>query len=269
MAQLRERVARWSPEQVSSVRDHLLTLGDQPQLYEAHPLCREVSRAWCQDAIPAVELRGLDQLQAALDLGPVLLVGNHLSYLDTQATDAALHRIGRADVADRIVALAGPKVYDDLFRRFAAACLSTLPVPQSTRFSHTRRIGVRELARRTRQGVDRTHALAQAGRLPLLYAEGSRSRDGRLGPFLRAAWRYTALEHLWLLPFAQWGTEGILPVQASLSQPGPVWLHFAEPIEVARHGPRQVLQVAHDRVAALLPPRHQPVEDSSPPPAGG
>jgi 1-acyl-sn-glycerol-3-phosphate acyltransferase len=257
-ARVAELVQTWSEEDAAAVRQHVVGLGESPRPYPADPRCRAVSRAWCEDVVLSPRVEGAEHLDAALAAGPVLLVGNHLSYFDTQATDAALAAVGRGDLADRLVALAGPKVYEDLFRRFAASCLSTLPVPQSTQFSHTERLNARELALRARASVDAVHALAMAGRAPLLYAEGSRSRTGRLQPFLRAAWRYASLAGMRVVPLALVGTPAIMPVGAVKLTPGTVTVRVGEAIDVAAVGAREVLAVAHDAVAALLPEAHQP-----------
>ena len=45
------------------------------------------------------EVSGLEHLDAAIEAGPTLVLCNHLSYFDTQATDAALDRVGRPDLA--------------------------------------------------------------------------------------------------------------------------------------------------------------------------
>jgi hypothetical protein len=90
----------------------------------------------------------MEHLDRATRLGPTLPVGNHLSYFDASSTDALVAWSGRTDLADRIVAAAGPKVYEDLFRLVAASCLNTLPVPQSTSFAHTAKLAPRELARK-------------------------------------------------------------------------------------------------------------------------
>lgn len=257
-------VADWTDEQAESVRTHLLSLGEEPRVYPAHPLCRSVSRAWCRDVVTDVEIRGIDALLRARAAGPVLILSNHLSYFDTTATDAALHRHGATELADALLALAGPRVYDDAFRRFAAACLSTLPVPQSTTFEHTARMSPRDLARRTIASVRATHDAARSGAVPILYAEGSRSRSGRLGPFLRAVHRYLGCADMQVIPTAITGTSAMMPVGEATLKPGRVTLCFGEPIEAGRARSKQALEESWLQIADLLPEEHAPPVDTDP-----
>ncbi len=254
-------VASWTADDAAAVLAHLRGLGQEPRPYPADPRCRRVSRAWCQDAVPESDVAGVHHLDEARAAGSVLLVCNHLSFVDTTATDAALARAGRVDVADALVALAGPQVYADLFRRFASACLSTLPVPQSTRFEHTERLGARELAALARSSLDQCARVARSGGLPLLYAEGSRTRTGHLGPFLKAVYRYLACADR-VVPMAVVGTERIMPVGATTLTPGAASIRFGPAVRI--EDARADLARVHAAVAELLPPTHCPEAGCAP-----
>jgi 1-acyl-sn-glycerol-3-phosphate acyltransferase len=191
-----------------------------------------------------------------------VLLCNHLSYFDTSATDAILAWAGHEDLADKLVAAAGPKVYQHLFRLLAAACLNTLPVPQSTSLAHTEKLPPRELARKAIESVESAKDLVERGYLLLMYPEGSRSRTGQLGPFLRGVQRYLSCTHpLSVVPTAIVGTEAVMPVSDPRLHPGPVALRFAEPIatEEGAAGARDTLARAHRAVQRLLPPHLRPL----------
>jgi 1-acyl-sn-glycerol-3-phosphate acyltransferase len=184
---------------------------------------------------------------------------NHRSYFDTTATDAALAWAGEEALANRLAAVAGPKVYADLFRRFAAACLNTVPAPQSTALEGTARLAARDLARRALESVATAHRAIADGHVLLLYPEGSRTRTGRLRPFLKAVHRYLAVDGLFLVPAVILGSERVMPIDADRLHPAPVALRFAAPLSVAAAGgPRGALEAAHAAIAALLPPPARP-----------
>jgi 1-acyl-sn-glycerol-3-phosphate acyltransferase len=237
----------------------LATLGDEPRLYAAVPEARAISRTWCRDVIPTSEVVGAEHLAAAVASGPALVMCNHLSYIDTTATDAVLAWAGHADLADRLVAIAGPKVYEDAFRRFAALCLNTLPAPQSTQLEGTARLSPRELAKRALESIGKAHQAMAEGYVPLLYGEGSRTRTGRLRPFLKGVQRYLAVDGLSVVPAAVVGTEELFPVDRDKLRPATIRLSFGPPIRVgSATAAREALEAVHASVAALLPPERRP-----------
>ena len=235
---------------MSALGRHLADCGSAPVRWEADPTARAVSRAWCTDVLRKATVEGLAHLDGDQ---PTVVVCNHRSYLDTTATDAALAWAGRADLADRLAAVAGPKVYEDVFRRFAAACLTTLPAPQSSSIEGAAKLSPRELARLAQQAIALSHEAVRDGAIVLLYPEGSRTRTGRMRPFLRGIWRYLALDGLRVVPAAILGTDAVLGVGAEKLTPGEVSLRFGAPIEVDAANARDRLESVFDAVAALLP----------------
>lgn len=256
-------VAGWSPEELRAIHAQLQGLGAEYRVYDAEVHCRQLSRAWCRDVILEPALEGVEHLRAAADAGPVALLGNHLSYVDTTAFDYVLAAAGHDDLADRVITVAGPKVYTDVFRRVAAAGLSTLPAPQSTSFEHTAHLSPRELARRALASQRAGRTAMEQGRFLQIYPEGSRSRSGRLQPFLRGVHRYLHVDDLCLVPVAIEGTDDVFPVEATRLSPAPVRLTFGAPLALADHDDaRDALGAAHAAVAALLPDRRLPDPDS-------
>ncbi len=257
-------VETWSDDTCTSVLRSLDGLGASHQIYPAHPALRALTREWCRDVVLDPIVEGAEHLVAATRAGPTMVLGNHLSYFDANATDAALAWTGHADVADRVVAAAGPKVYEDLFRLLAAACINTLPVPQSTTLEYTATLAPRELARKALAGVDAAQQAMAEGYVPLVYPEGTRTRSGRLGLFIRGVHRWLkAVDDLHVVPLAISGTEEIMPIEATRLRPGPVTLRFGRPLVVGRDGSsREVLEAAHHAIAILLPEALQPPSDA-------
>lgn len=229
------------------------TLGAEHRPYDADPFARRLSRAYIgQIVTPGSVAHGTDRLRAALSAGPTLLLGNHRSYVDTQLTDLLLCRQDPS-LADRLVTVAGPKVYVDPFRRIAALGLHTIKTAQSTTVAtEGAALSGRQVARVAVQTVQQAHTLMRQGHAALLYPEGTRSRDGGLGPFLRGAGRYARLSGTQVLPVALLGSEAVFPIDASQLQPGLVTLRFGEPFAAEGLDRDAVLRRARDQLLEIL-----------------
>lgn len=263
-ARVEAYVSDWDDATCAHVLEVLRTVGDEQRVYPADPSCRQLSRLWSDDVITGREVVGVEHLRRAMDAGPTVIVANHLSFFDSNAVDALLTWSGHTDLADRILSAAGPRVYEALFRRVAAACLNTLPVPQSTSFSHTAQLSPRELAKQALASLKAASDGAEAGLALLIYAEGSRTRTGRMGSFLKAVRRYLEIaEPLSVVPAAIVGTDHLMPVGIERLYPGPVALHFADALVVGPDLPaREALAAAHAAITRLLPVDHRPEPDT-------
>lgn len=252
-------VASWDDADIQTLVGSLHTLGDSQQLYAANPHARALSRVWSHSLMREVHVHGIAHLKSATDRGPTVILCNHTSYMDSSVIDALVASSGHPDLAAKIISAAGPKVYATLFRRFAALCLNTLPVPQSTSLGHTARLSPRELARMALQSVKQAHECLEAGHTLLIFPEGSRTRTGRLQPFLQAVYRYLALDGLQVVPTALTGCRDIMDLETEQCVPGPVTLTFGAPLEVQQRAEaKDVYDAAAVALAALLPQEMRP-----------
>ena len=259
-------IASWNDEQCQSVIDALAGGGEGYRVFDANPNCRQLSREWSHDAILDPKTSGLEYLRTAANAGPTVVFCNHFSYYDATATDALVAWGGAPDLADRLMFAAGPKVYTHLFRRVAAACLNTVKVPQSTKLAHTSRLTVRELALQARSSLDATKkALVDDGLILVLYPEGTRTRDGRMQPFLKGVRRYLTLaEPMYVVPAAITGTDNLMSVTDDEKiAPSAVGLTFLPPLVVGPDGSaKEVLVATRNAIAEVLPPEHQPLPET-------
>lgn len=259
-----EAVSRTSDAELSDLLDRFAHAGEEYRLYPASPAARRVSRAAMATLVTEAEVSGLEHLRRALE-GPCLILCNHLSYVDTQITDLLLSRAGAEDVANALVTVAGPKVYEAPFRRVAAVCLNTIKTAQSTHLSHNEaHLSPREVGRIALETVRQATELMAAGQPVLLYGEGSRSRDGHLNPFLKAVSKYATLPELHIVPTTITGTDRLFPVDCPTMRPASVALRFGRPLEVAPLGPRAAVDEAWRDIAAALPERHRPAPETPP-----
>jgi 1-acyl-sn-glycerol-3-phosphate acyltransferase len=148
-----------------------------------------------------------------LPSGPAVLVANHGSHADTAALLAALPA-ARVPVA----AAAADYWFAVRWRRVLVHALAAaLPVPRGKRDGYA--------AMRAAAGP----ALAR-GQVVVVYAEGTRTEDGRLGQFRTGAVRLAADCAVPLIPVALVGTREFLPKHGRLA-PQPVEVRFGAALE--------------------------------------
>jgi len=237
--------------------------GAEYAAYPPDPVVRRLTDAFLAPLVaPSSSATGLENLDAACARsdagGRVLMVSNHTSYADTTTLALLLRRFGRSAAADRLAVIAGPKVFDHPLRRCASAALTSIKVAQSSRLAHnTSALSPREVARIARRCLEIAVELMDEGRIVLLYAEGTRSRDGRLQPFLKATGRYVSLPGTTVLPLAQAGTEKVMPVGLSTFHRAAVHLSFAPPIEPSDRSRGEALEAIHATIDARLPAEYR------------
>jgi len=241
-------------------------LGDGYTIHRAHPMAQRLGRAFMAPITQGSEVVGAARLEA-LTGRPQVWIGNHLSYVDTQATDALLTAAGLSQIADRLLTVAGPKVYSDPFRRLAALGVNTLKTPQSSTLStNESAMSPRELAKLAISCVRAAEQWRVEQGPVLIYPEGTRSRTGQLGPFLRAVARYVrATPELVIVPVCVSGTERLFPMDERM-YPQPVRLAVGEPFlaSEAGRGKTAVLEEARRRLLDVAPEAYKPEDGVSP-----
>jgi 1-acyl-sn-glycerol-3-phosphate acyltransferase len=197
---------------------------------------------------------------------PVVLVANHLSYADANVIEVLLQRAGGAELANRLTALAGPKVFTSRERRFSSLCFGTVKVPQSAEVASGEAVlSGREVARAARQSIDVALSRLRAGDALVLFGEGTRSRSGEMHLMLAGTARYLDVPGTWVLPAGLAGPEALFPVEVSALRPARVVLQLGRPMRasdlVARaDGDRRLIMDAVGlAVAEVLPPAYQGV----------
>ena len=168
---------------------------------------------------------------------PIAVFANHLSYADANVVEVLLRRFGAAALAERLTAMAGPKVFSSRERRFSSLCFGTIKVPQSAGVSSDEAmLSSRDVARAARQSIEVARSRLAAGDVLLLFGEGRRSRTGAMQPMLPAVARYLDVPGTWVVPAGLSGSEALFPVGS-----------------VRIHASRAVIQIGHPfRAEALL-----------------
>jgi 1-acyl-sn-glycerol-3-phosphate acyltransferase len=202
--------------------------------YAPDPVARRIHHVIADRLLePGSTLAGVEHAAAVADR-PVVIFANHLSYSDANLLEILLHRHGAPALADRLTAVAGPKVYTDAKRRFSSLCYGTVRVPQSSALSSEDAVmTVREVARAARLSIDAAiHRLRQHDAL-LLFAEGRRSRTREMQPLLTGVTRYLTVPGTFVLPVGIVGTDALFPIGEDGLHPVEIVARIGRPLDAA------------------------------------
>ncbi len=260
------------PESLIHLSERMAHTGADWTYYPSDPLARRIHHLLADRILdPGSALIGAEHLDAIAGK-PVVVLANHLSYSDANLLETILHRAGGAALSDRLVAIAGPKVYSSVKRRFSALCFGTIKTPQSSALSSEAAVmNPREVARAARRAIDVAHDRLALGDALLVFAEGTRSRSTGLQPMLAAVSRYLDFPDLWILPVGIAGTEALFPIGDDTVHAVRIVTRLGRPFRAsalsARTGNdrRMMMDVAGLSIAELLPAEYRGVyADSAP-----
>ncbi|HET9371951.1 MAG TPA: lysophospholipid acyltransferase family protein [Vicinamibacterales bacterium] len=231
--------------------------------YPPDPLARRIHHALADRFLTADSgVDGVEQL-AAIAGEPAIVFANHLSYSDANVIDVLLQRAGAGEVATRLTALAGPKVFTSRERRFSSLCFGTIKVPQSADVASEEAVlGAREVAQAARRAIDVAHSRLRAGDVLVLFGEGTRSRDGRMQRLLPAVARYVEVPQTWIVPVGLTGSETLFSIADAAPRPARVRMSVGRPRRVeelvAGGGDRRaVVDAIGKAIAQQLPPEYR------------
>lgn len=145
--------------------------------------------------------------------GPVVLAANHLAFIDSLLVMYSLDRdvafLGKADYLEHPVA------------RHLFPATGMLPLDRS--------------GRKARVTLNRAHEILSEGGVIGVHPEGTRSRDGLLGPGHRGVAQMALRSDATVVPVALVGTDMVQPVGQRLPRyRGRVEIHFGAPIGLGR-----------------------------------
>ena len=257
------------PDALVALRERLAT--DCGWAYHPpDPLARRIHHVLADRFLqPGSRLSGFPHL-LSISGERIILMANHLSYADANVVEVLLRRAALDSIADRLTAIAGPKVFTDRQRRFSSLCFGTIKVPQSAEVSSEEAVlSPREVALAARQAIDVAHRRLDAGDALLLFAEGTRSRSGVMGPLLPGAARYLEGPRTWIAPVALTGSEQLFPPGATTTQPACVEVRVGTPVEAealfetSAGDRKRVVDTVGAAIASLLPSHYRGVYAST------
>lgn len=260
-----EAVAQLTDEQLRTAMIRLCSTGSDYSFFPADPGARAVTRAYMESFAGGSIAVGIERLQAAAQAGPVLLLCNHLAYCDTVLKDMVIARADQTGLADRLIAVAGPKVYETPFRRMASLAIGTIKTAQSAQIAHSNGLmSPRQVAEIAVNTVRNAQEQMRGGGLVVLYGEGSRSRDQRLGPFIKAIRKYAKFDGCQVVPLALSGTDTLMPIGQLSMHAGTATVQVGKSILVDDVGPMAAIESAWHQIAEMLPEGYKPAPGSGP-----
>lgn len=177
-----------------------------------------------------------------------------------------LQRSGGTTIANRLTAMAGPKVFTSRQRRFSSLCFGTIKVPQSAGVSSEDAVlGVREVARAARRSIEVACGRLSGGDALLLFGEGTRSRTSEMQPMLAGVARYLNVPGTWILPAGLAGSEALFPIGDVGIRPARVVMRLGSPILAdtlvarARGDRRLIMDSIGLAIAEVVPPAYRGV----------
>jgi 1-acyl-sn-glycerol-3-phosphate acyltransferase len=251
-----------SPLALAEMIERLRTTGDRWGYHPADPIVRCISRRVM--ALVLLEGSHAEWVAAPVPGRRMILMGNHLSYVDVNVLDQLVADSPHAWLADQLTTVVGPKVYIEPIRRLASLCFATIKIAQSAgRASGEAVMSPREVARIAAAMLDVARERVCAGDRLMLFPEGVRSRRSGLERCLPAVARYLEVEDLWVVPWGHWGTERLVPLDEDHVYPTRVGLRIGAPrpaaalLERSRGSRRLVMDVIGYWIADLLPPEYR------------
>jgi long-chain acyl-CoA synthetase len=182
--------------------------------------------------------------------GPVLVISNHVIYLDVGFVLAALplrfrHRLAVAMGGERLAEMRRPPQDWFLLRRWLHRMNYFLVVALFNVFPLPKRSGFRESFRFAGDLADRGWSV-------LVFPEGDMTPDGKLQPFRAGIGLLANNLKLPVVPIRIDGAYEIREAHSRFNRPGLIRVYIGKPVEFpAASDPQQIAQVLEQRVAGL------------------
>ncbi|WP_061283881.1 1-acyl-sn-glycerol-3-phosphate acyltransferase [Leptospira interrogans] len=179
---------------------------------------REFMMEFLSPIMKQFTVEGVENLKAVKPLigkYPVTLISNHLSHLDAPAIFHQLYNCSPEgkSIAEQLVFIAGRLAYEPDFTRLGLYMFGTLLVCSKRDMADNPSLS--DLMTKINMRAFRhSQKLQSEGKIVAIFPEGTRSRDGRLMPFVETVYHYVANKVI--IPISLEKTDKILPTTSLL-----------------------------------------------------
>jgi 1-acyl-sn-glycerol-3-phosphate acyltransferase len=194
-----------------------------------------LARIWARGVLASAGVRVRVEVSPALEHArPYVFMANHLSTIDIWAV---------------LVAVPVP------LRFIAKKQLGSIPL-----FGWAMRAGRfifidRQNPGSARRSIEEAARRIRGGRSVVMFPEGTRSRDGRLGPFKKGGFHLAMSSGVDIVPVAIRGSRELMPRGRMFIHPGQVSVQIADPIPTADVGPHdrdKLIEQVRASIASML-----------------
>jgi glycerol-3-phosphate dehydrogenase/1-acyl-sn-glycerol-3-phosphate acyltransferase len=176
-------------------------------------------------------LENLEIVEKLIGKYPMTLISNHLSHLDAPGIFHLLYNsspLGKK-IAEKIVFIAGRLAFEPDFTRLGLYMFGTLLVCSKRDMADNPSLS--DLMTKINMRAFRiSQKLQSEGKIISIFPEGTRSRDGRLMPFVDTVYHYVSGKIV--IPVSVEGTDKILPTSSFLFNAAPGKLTIGKPVIV-------------------------------------
>jgi len=178
------------------------------------PMARIVPRNWARTVLALCGVRARCELETPLPEGPVVFVSNHQSLFDILALFAALspHR--------DFVFVAKKSIFSYPFLGWFISAAGYIPVDRSNREAAIR-------------SLEKAGERIREGKSVMVFAEGTRSPDGRVWPFKKGAFHVALQAGVPIVPVAIEGALQVCPKRRWYVCPNTIRIVTGPSIDVA------------------------------------
>jgi 1-acyl-sn-glycerol-3-phosphate acyltransferase len=113
----------------------------------------------------------------------------------------------------------------------------------------------RQNAASARRSIDEAAKRVRSGQSVVMFPEGTRSRDGRLGPFKKGGFHLAISSGVDIVPVAIWGSRELMPRGSARIYAGEVSIEIDEPIPTSSLSVDDrdaLVERVRDRIASML-----------------
>ena len=186
-----------------------------------------------------LQSRGLSNLKKIK--GPVVFIANHVSYLDQPAIMYSLpanlrYKTASATREEFFFSEEGTSLFNKILFPYTMIAFNAFLLPQKSGF---------------RKSLSFMGRLIDRGVNILVFPEGSRTKNGELGPFMQGLGLLVKELQVPIVPIRIIGMEKIYPRGTKFPKKGKCTVIFGKPLEFTTESPSEIIDISRKAVLSL------------------